>query len=173
MKTRMLRCCAIAAIVSLAWALPARAAGPPVGKAAPPLTLHTLDGRAISTESLRGKVVILSFWATWCAPCKQELPVLSDYAREHAAEGLQVLAFSLDDPDRLGEVRRIAATLSFPVGLLGDSWAGGYGRIWQLPVNFTIDRSGTLVDNSWNDERPEWTAERLQTIVTPLLQGAR
>ena len=151
------------------WPLLTRADGPAIGKPAPPLTLHTLDGRDISTDSLRGKVVILSFWATWCGPCKEELPLLSDYAAQHAAEGLQVLGISLDDPDNLAAVQKTAAGLAFPVGL-GSAWAGDYGRIWRLPVNFTIDRAGTLIDNSWNDERPDWTEARLQKIVSPLLR---
>lgn len=161
----LLTCCI------LAWPLAGQAEeGPKVGRPAPPLSLHTLDGRTISTGSLRGKVVILSFWATWCAPCKEELPLLSDYAAQHADQGLQVLGFSLDEPDNLEAARRMAGSLSFPSGLLGSAWAPGYGRIWKLPVNFTIDRKGMLVDNSWNDERPEWTPERLERIVTPLLE---
>jgi thiol-disulfide isomerase/thioredoxin len=146
------------------------AGGPEVGKPAPQLVLHTLDGKAISTDSLHGKVVILAFWATWCAPCREELPLLSRYAQEHADQGLQVLGFSLDDPENLPEVRRIASHLSFPVGLLGGAWAGDYGRIWKLPASFTIDRSGRLADNSWDDEQPSWTDARLQRIVAPLLE---
>src|SRR5450830_1488379 len=51
-----------------------------VGQVAPPLVLHTLDGRSIGSQDLRGKVVILTFWATWCEPCRAELPLLSEYA---------------------------------------------------------------------------------------------
>lgn len=141
-----------------------------MGKSAPPLVLHTLNGQQIATSQLRGKVVILTFWATWCTPCRTELPVLSEYAKLHAPQGLQVLGFSLDDPENLPEVQRVAATLNFPVGLLGSAWAGGYGRIWRLPVSFTIDRSGILVDNTWDDEQPAWTEARLLRVVSPLLQ---
>ena len=140
-----------------------------LGKPAPALALHTLDGRNIATQDLLGKVVILTFWASWCDPCREELPLLSAYAARHAHQGLQVLGFSLDDTDSLPVVRKIAAGLSFPVGLLGSAWAGGYGRIWRLPVNFTINRAGLLVDNGWDEKQPAWTEERLQRIVTPLL----
>jgi cytochrome c biogenesis protein CcmG/thiol:disulfide interchange protein DsbE len=139
-----------------------------VGSPAPPATLAALDGERISTAQLLGQVVILTFWATWCAPCRQELPLLSNYAAQHAA-GLRVLGFALDSPDRLPEVQEVAAALHFPVGFLANSSAPGYGRIWRLPVNFTIDRSGRLVDDGWQEKKPTWTRERLEEIVTPLL----
>jgi cytochrome c biogenesis protein CcmG, thiol:disulfide interchange protein DsbE len=141
-----------------------------VGTRAPPVTLATVDGARISSAELLGSVVILTFWATWCAPCRDELPLLSRYATEHAAAGLRVLGFSLDTPDDLGEVRRIAQSLHFPVGLLANSSAPGYGRIWRLPVNFTIDRAGVLVEDGWKLKKPSWTAERLEQVVTPLLE---
>jgi cytochrome c biogenesis protein CcmG, thiol:disulfide interchange protein DsbE len=140
-----------------------------IGAVAPAATLTTLDGRKIGTPDLIGHVVVLTFWATWCAPCRDELPLLSRYAVEHAEAGLEVLGFSLDTPDQLREVERVAQTLRFPVGLLSHSSAPGYGRIWRLPVNFTIDRAGRLVDNGWKDKNPAWTAERLEQVVTPLL----
>ena len=140
-----------------------------IGQAAPPITLSTLDGKQIATRDLQGKVVIVTFWATWCEPCREELPLLSRYARQHAKDGLVVLAFSLDTPDNLDQVRAVSRTLSFPVGLLGDPHTPGYGRIWHLPVSFTIDRDGRLVDNGWKDNSPVWTSERLEQVVTPLL----
>ena len=138
-----------------------------VGSPAPPATLVTLDGQSISTPQLLGEVVVLTFWATWCAPCHEELPLLSAYASRHP--GLRVLGFTLDGTDQLPEVQRIARTLSFPVGLLERSSASGYGRIWRLPVNFTIDRAGRLVVDGWKEKKPSWTAERLEQVVTPLL----
>jgi cytochrome c biogenesis protein CcmG, thiol:disulfide interchange protein DsbE len=67
-----------------------------IGSPAPAATLATLDGRRISTADLLGNVVILTFWATWCEPCREELPLLSRYLDEHADSGLRVLGFSLD-----------------------------------------------------------------------------
>ncbi|MGN6312677.1 MAG: peroxiredoxin family protein [Rhodanobacteraceae bacterium] len=141
-----------------------------VGAPAPAITLTTLDGRHMDTRDLRGKVVILTFWATWCEPCREELPLLSRYAQRHAKQGLVVLGFSLDTPDELAKVRKVASTLSFPVGLLGDPHVPGYGRIWHLPVSFVIGRDGKLVDDGWKDKNPVWTRERLEQVVTPLLE---
>jgi len=143
-----------------------------VGKAAPPLVLTTLDGQRIASRELPGKVVILTFWATWCSPCLAELPLLSEYYAQYRKQGLEILGFSLDGADQLTEVRKFAARLSFPVGLLGNPWAGEYGRIWRIPVSFTIGRDGLLVDNGWDDKDPVWTSARLDRIVTPLLKSA-
>jgi len=142
-----------------------------VGQPAPAATLMTLDGKRLSTSELTGHVVILTFWATWCVPCRDELPLLSTYAAEHAAQGLSVLGFTLNTPDEMEQVRAVARTLSFPVGFLERSSAPGYGRIWRIPVNFTIDRAGRLVDDGWKDRHPVWTRERLARVVTPLLQA--
>ena len=143
-----------------------------LGAPAPAAMLMTLEGERISTSDLLGQVVILTFWATWCVPCREELPLLSSYAAQHAAAGLRVLGFSLDGVDKLREVRQVAQSLHFPVGLLANSSAPGYGRIWRLPVNFTIDRAGRLIDDGWKDKKPTWTTERLERIVTPLLAGS-
>jgi len=151
------------------WPQLARANSLELGKPAPPLVLRTLDGRSIATQDLHGQVVILTFWATWCDPCREELPLLSAYAARHASQGLQVLGFSLDGPENLAAVRQVATGLSFPVSLLGSAWAGDYGRMWRIPVSFTLDRAGRLAYNGWDDKQPSWTAESLERIVTPLL----
>jgi cytochrome c biogenesis protein CcmG/thiol:disulfide interchange protein DsbE len=134
--------------------------------------LHTLDGREITLQSLTDHVVILTFWATWCEPCREELPLLSRYAERHAKDGVAVLGFSLDEPENLPAVKRVAETLSFPVGLLGSAWAGGYGRMWRLPVSFVVNRDGTLAENGWDLQDPVMGAEHLTRIVDPLLARA-
>jgi cytochrome c biogenesis protein CcmG, thiol:disulfide interchange protein DsbE len=146
-----------------------RAAALRVGAAAPPATLVTLDGNRIATADLLGRVVLLTFWATWCAPCRQELPLLSTYATLYAERGLTILGFSLDAPEDLPRVRKMAQALSFPSGLVAVSSLQGYGRIWHIPVNFTIDRKGLLYQNGWDDKDATWTAERFSRIVLPLL----
>jgi cytochrome c biogenesis protein CcmG/thiol:disulfide interchange protein DsbE len=148
----------------LAWANDLR-----LGQPAPPAMLTTLDGAHIDTKDLHGRVIILTFWATWCGPCRQELPLLSAYAAKHASQGLSVLGFTLDTAENMSKVRHVAETLSFPVGLLDQSSLPGYGRIWRIPVNFTVDRQGRLIDDGWKDKEATWTAERLERIVEPLL----
>src|SRR5450631_2152273 len=132
-----------------------------VGQPAPPAVMVTLDGERIATSDLTGHVVILTFWATWCGPCRQELPLLSAYATDYAARGLTVLGFCLDAPEDLPKVRRMAQAFDFPVGLVSEGRLPGYGRIWHIPVNFTIDRAGLLRNNGWDDKDATWTPERL------------
>jgi thiol-disulfide isomerase/thioredoxin len=152
-----------------ALALPANANALRIGQMAPPLVLNTLDGKKIATRDLQGQVVIITFWASYCEPCRDELPLLSAYAENNAARGLQVLGFALDGPELMADVKRIAANLSFPVGLLGNPWAGGYGRVWRMPVSFVIARDGKLAYDGWLDKQPAWSAESLHRIVDPLL----
>jgi peroxiredoxin len=166
-----LRFKAVVLMLALGLANSAAAGDLVVGRTAPAITLHTLDGAEISTADLRGKVVILNFWATWCVPCRAEMPLLSDYAARHAAQGLVVLGFSLDTPGNLPEVRKLADKLSFSVGLLGSAWAGGYGRMWRLPVSFVIDRDGMLRHDGWQDDQQPLTRESIERIVGPLLEG--
>jgi cytochrome c biogenesis protein CcmG/thiol:disulfide interchange protein DsbE len=141
-----------------------------VGQAAPPAVLMTLAGRHIATRDLRGHTVVLTFWASWCEPCRRELPLLSRYADAHRQQGLRVLGFCLDDDDNLAKVRRIAKQLSFPVGLLEQSSAHGYGRMWRIPVSFVIDRHGVLRYDGWKANQPAWTAASLNKVVGPLLK---
>jgi len=141
-----------------------------VGQAAPPMVLHSLDGRDIATRDLIGKIVVITFFATYCEPCLEELPLLSAYAQSHAGHDLQVLGFCIDPPDNIDAVKKIAQHLQFPVGLLGSPYAGGYGRIWRMPVSFVIDRAGRLIDDGWKDENPAWSKERLNRVLDPLFQ---
>src|SRR6185312_9586632 len=157
MRSRLARLLTLACLLALA--PPLRANDLVVGQAAPPIVLHTFDGHRIDTRDLHGKVIILTFWATWCAPCREELPLLSRYAQLHAHDGLVVLGFSLDTPEQRDEARAIARSLSFPSGLLGDPRVPGYGRIWRLPVSFVIGRDGRLTENGWKDKTPAWTAD--------------
>jgi thiol-disulfide isomerase/thioredoxin len=140
----------------------------PIGAMAPPATLITLDGQHISTADLRGRVVMLTFWATYCVPCRDELPLLSGFASQHS-DSVSVLGFCLDEPRDIDEVRRIASSLSFPVGFMREDSAPGYGRIWRLPANFTIGRDGRLIDDRWRQKDSAWTAPALQQVIVPLL----
>jgi thiol-disulfide isomerase/thioredoxin len=109
------------------------------------LAFRDVDGNAVAMSALRGKPLLLNFWATWCGPCVVEMPVLDRFARERAADRWQVLALAIDQPD---PVRRFIAerTLRVPVAI-----AGGIGLVLSrqlghrhagLPVTAGVDSAG-------------------------------
>lgn len=158
------------ALLLAAWAWPAQAIE--AGKSAPPLQARQLDGGSYTLAAHKGEVVILNFWATWCVPCRVELPAFSEFYRKHQAEGLTVLAVSMDDPEDLAKVRDVAKALPFPAAMYGDTQAQGYGRIWRLPITFVIGRDGVLRYDGGVGERGTFDLPGLERTVGPLL-GAK
>jgi len=115
---------------------------------APDFSLRTLTGDRVKLSDYRGKVVVLNFWATWCAPCKQELPVLQKLLEHHGKDGLVVLAVNIDDPKTVADVRRFVGDkkLTMPVPLDGDSKVlGKFNPRYALPFLQIIDREGRRV----------------------------
>ncbi len=153
------------------FALPATA-GNLTGKPAPKLTVKTLDGQTFDTSAARGKVVIVSFWATWCAPCQAEMPALQAYYQAHKAEGLELVAISLDDPNKDKAVARVMKPYSFPGAHGRDAKYDGYGHVGFLPVAFIIDRSGVIRwDGNAQPNPVAFDAKTLEATVTPLLRA--
>lgn len=162
---------ALALAGGLSLSLPASAAAHlEVGQAAPDLTFRTPAGEVRHISAYGGQVVILAFWATWCAPCREELPLLSDYASRHPR--VKVVALALDGPDNLAEVQAATRGLKVDLGLLPSAWAGDYGRVWKLPVSFVIDPAGRLQYDGWKADLPIWDKGSLEQVVTPLLRTA-
>lgn len=139
-----------------------------VGQPAPPLSAHTLNGEYFDLTSARDKVVIVNFWASWCAPCRAEMPALETYYAQHKADGLLVLAITIDTPDQENAVRDIMRAYNFPAALAKDAQYAGYGRIWRLPMTFVIDRQGILRKDGSVGE-PKIDLPLLEKLVTPLL----
>ncbi|WP_263381625.1 TlpA disulfide reductase family protein [Granulicella arctica] len=115
------------------------------GRTAPTLVLRQADGKAVSLSGYRGKVVLLNFWATWCAPCRVEMPWFEEFSKVYTDRGLVVLGVSLDD-DGWKAIQPAVAKLgiSYPI-LLGDAKTmKNYGIGELLPVTFLIDRHGKI-----------------------------
>src|ERR1700685_110149 len=102
---RMLRAVP-AALFLLAAAHGSRAQPAAVGQPAPALVVTQLDGRVFDLKSLRGRVVIVNFWATWCSPCRAEMPRLAAFYRRYHAQGVELLGLSVDEASDLATVRR-------------------------------------------------------------------
>ena len=159
-------------LMLLAVACVAHAGTPKAGVPAPALEATTWDGHHFSLASEKGRVVIVNFWASWCTPCRAEMPAIDAYYRAHHAEGVDVLAINMDDKDDLPAARAAMKTFAFPAARYADAKAQGYGRILHLPLTFVIDRDGILRRNAW-DAAPTVDAASLETEVTPLLGSAR
>ena len=91
------------------------------GQPAPAMQAKLLDGTPFNLADSAGKVVIVNMWATWCAPCREEMPALDAYYRQHRDQGLVLIALSMDDPKDDAKVRAATKTYSFPVGLANDA----------------------------------------------------
>ncbi len=113
---------------------------------APAFALRTLDGKSVRLSELRGRPVILDFWATWCGPCKSSMPHLSAMQSRYRDRGLVVLGVSMDDDDPR-VVRRYADRLglTFRVALADDDVLEAYGPIRALPTTVYISRRGEIV----------------------------
>ena len=111
----------------------------------PPFLVSDLNGRSVSTAQLKGKVVLVNFWATWCPPCREEIPELVSL-QEKYKDGLQIIGVSMDEDASPGEVRAFAAKagINYPV-VMGKDIAKEYGGVPALPTSFVVNRDGGVV----------------------------
>lgn len=136
-----------------------------VNFAAPDLSLQTINGESESLADYRGNVVLVNNWATWCPPCKAEMPTLAAYYNEHRDEGFTIIAIEAGDPADVVLQFVQSYGLNFPVWLDpgGESLKAFRNR--TLPNSYVIDRTGTV--------RYAWTGEisraMLEKYVTPLI----
>jgi peroxiredoxin len=112
---------------------------------APDFTLDDAVGRRLQLSSLRGKVVLLNFWATWCPPCKIEIPWFAEFTRRYGDQHLAVIGVSLDE-DGWASVRPYAEhnKINYSLAIVNDEISGAYGGVGTLPATFLIDRQGRV-----------------------------
>lgn len=119
------------------------------GKQAPAFTLKNVDGKTVSLADYKGKAVLINFWATWCAPCKLEMPWLIDLQKKYASQGFTVLGISEDDPEDT-PVKSVAEfatkmNVNYPVLIGDDAMSKAYGGIDYLPTSYYIGRDGKVI----------------------------
>jgi peroxiredoxin len=113
--------------------------------AAPAFTLTDLSGKSVSLSDFRGKVVVLDFWATWCPPCRREIPDFIDLQKKFGSQGLEIVGIALDEPDKVQAFARQNG-MNYPVLLGSDEISMKYGGIEGIPTTFIIDKSGRIVN---------------------------
>jgi cytochrome c biogenesis protein CcmG/thiol:disulfide interchange protein DsbE len=112
---------------------------------APQFDYVTLDGEPIGSETLRGKVVLVNFWATWCLPCRVEMPVLDAMHRRHAESGFVVLGLAVDRVST-EQVRAFVAErgVTYPIAHVGPEAERVFGGVQGYPMSFLLDRDGRI-----------------------------
>jgi peroxiredoxin len=159
-----------ALVVALWLAACGERAAPPIepGRAAPEFVLPRLGGGDLALRDLRGKVVLVNFWATWCAPCEKEMPAMQRLYARLAPLGLELVAVSEDDGPEVVERFRERLALSFPIALDPKHEAAGRYQSYRYPETFLIDRNGVLVaryigERDW--DAPEYLS-RIERLLT-------
>jgi thiol-disulfide isomerase/thioredoxin len=116
------------------------------GKVAPSFNLVSLDGKKVSLADFKGKPVLITFWATWCGPCKLEMPWLAEFNKKYASQGLVMLGIETDEAPKSvvsGIVNK--AGVDYPTLLGDDKTADAYGGVDYVPESFYVDRSGKVM----------------------------
>ncbi len=134
--------------------------------AAPELALENLAGEPESLTDYHGQVVLLNLWATWCPPCKAELPVLQEYYEEHRADGFVILGVDSQEKPETVESYIKTTDVTYPIWIDEQGKAGEAFSSFSLPTSFVIDREGTV--------RLAWTGAiskaMLEKHVTPVIE---
>ena len=109
-------------------------------------TMKDLDGKDVSLASFKGKVVLLNFWATWCGPCKAEIPMFVELQKQYASQGFTVVGYSVDDESPKARAFATEYKMNYPIllGLGREDVQDAYGPMWAIPVSVMIDRQGKV-----------------------------
>lgn len=120
------------------------------GQVAPDFALESLNGHTVRLSDFRGKAVLINFWATWCQPCKVEMPWFEQLQRQYGGQGLQVLGIAKNDSSK-EDIAAFASKLgvSYPILIGADSVDRAYGGVQFWPSTFFIGRDGKIVDHTY------------------------
>jgi peroxiredoxin len=144
------------------------------GIPAPDFELVSLDGKKVRLSDFRGKAVLLNFWATWCGPCKVEMPWFVDLQKRYGNDGLVVLGVAMDDTEA-HKIAQFASEMgvNYPVLLGTDKVSEQYGNVEFLPTSFYINRDGKFVGKGVGlIDRKEVEANVQKALSAPMVGAA-
>lgn len=147
---------------------PAAFAAAEIGQPAPALTGIQLDGKSFDLSALKGKVVIVHFWATWCPACREEMPELEALYRKNHGMGLEVLAVSADRPRAIKDVKEVMHYFSYPAAMMSDLKKNDFDTPKELPITYIIDTNG-VVNSILTPETQPLTEAGLSETIKSLL----
>ena len=133
---------------------------------APKWTLKDLNGAVVSSEQFKGKVVVVDFWATWCPPCREEIPGYIELADKYSKDGLVIVGVSLDQAG-VDVVKAFAARskITYPLVMGDDAAVTAFGGVEALPTTFLIDRDGQVRDRKVGMVEKEDYEKRILAVL--------
>ena len=137
----------------------------------PDFSLPTPDGKKISLKDFRGKIVFLNFWASWCAPCREEMPAMDRLYQEFKDKNFVVLAVAVKDrkQDAISFVKELK--LTYPIGLDPEGEVGLLYGAWGLPTTYLIGTKGEGLARAWGPA--EWHGPTARKLIKELTEGKR
>jgi peroxiredoxin len=137
----------------------------------PDFSLATPEGKKISLKDFRGKVVLLNFWASWCVPCREEMPAMEKLYQEYKQKDFVVLAVAVKDrkQDALDFVKELK--LTYPIALDADAQVGTLYGAWGLPATYLIGRKGEGLARGWGPA--DWYNPASRKLIQDLVDGKR
>jgi thiol-disulfide isomerase/thioredoxin len=136
-----------------------------VDRAAAPWQVTLTDGRALGSESLKGRVVLVNFWATWCPYCRKEKPVIDAFWQDYRDRGFEVVSISIDDPSEKIATWMRDKGYAFPAAPTNASVAAAFGPVASVPTSFIVDADGHIRHRVAG----QLHYPRLEKLVVPLL----
>jgi thiol-disulfide isomerase/thioredoxin len=130
--------------------LPATESQPAAGALAPSWKLQDLNGKTVSSTELKGKVIVLDFWATWCPPCKAEIPGFIELQKGYGKDGLVIIGASVDDAGKIATVKKFVQKfgVNYPVVLANEETVRAFGGVNAIPTTFVINQEGRIVSRN-------------------------
>jgi cytochrome c biogenesis protein CcmG/thiol:disulfide interchange protein DsbE len=132
---------------------------------APDFSLQDLDGQPLQLANYRGKVVLLNFWATWCGPCRGEIPHFVGLQNQYREPGFQIIGISMDDGPKPVREFYQQFKMNYPVALGTEKMAQSYGGVLGLPVTFLIGRDGQIAAKHTGEVQMPALEEEIKSLL--------